>query len=223
MDYRGDFFPEEQNEYSTKAGRIIKRIFKTLIYGLSISLLVFLTFYAFIYNRDSELVTRMIFNESVEEMYTARDSDAEMYRIFPATFMSDQGEIQLYNLYYAKDASMSEICVKYNKNKFTGADGSVGNAFSYTLTDSDGNSYELISCASDIQGRYCYERICFDGTEFDLESNDLNVDHRAEGFVDKREDKKFTLSVYNTDGELVFSSVIYSNSTSYSTVDDLTF
>ena len=66
MDYRGDLFPEEQNEYSTKAGRIIKRIFKTLIYGLSISLLVFLTFYAFIYNRDSELVTRMIFNESVE-------------------------------------------------------------------------------------------------------------------------------------------------------------
>lgn len=60
MDYEGKYFPDEDDGRQSKSGKIVKKIFKYLIYGISF-LVYAILIYRIIATSDLDLVEQMIF------------------------------------------------------------------------------------------------------------------------------------------------------------------
>lgn len=82
MDYEGKYFPDEDDGRQSKSGKIVKKIFKYLIYGISF-LVYAILIYRIIATSDLDLVEQMIFTaETRSEAGQAGDGFA-LYTVFP--------------------------------------------------------------------------------------------------------------------------------------------
>lgn len=226
MDYQGNYFPEEQDENESKIFRNVKRVFKWGMYGLSFFVYAVLIYLLFI-NRDSDILENNYMTElsGMEEVDT---DDIELYRINTRVFMNELGSLQLYSVDYAPEYGLIEIGVKFNANKLTNED--KGDCLDYILTDSNGNSYKMVNKVIDDGGRYGFSRLCFEGIDFDLKSNDLRYNGALisaatpvsveQASLWKRSDVKYSFAVYRkADGELLYDFLLYDNTTVFNTTD----
>lgn len=234
MDYEGKYFPDEDEDEKeqSKGGKIFKKTIRYIVYG--ISFLVYAIFiYRIIVSSDLDLIEQMIFTAETRSAAAEQGDGFELYDVFPHEFMNEDGSIQISDCYYAAGCSQYELGIKYN-NRLTG--GSSEEELFYTLTDSEGNEYELVSRVRDIKDKYVYERICFEGMTFDLDMNLVNrteeysdeysmlyeeglamAESDAEEFAEEYAESAlagtvYTLSIYRADEEtLMFSTDVYSN------------
>lgn len=175
MDYEGKYFPDEDDGRQSKSGKIVKKIFKYLIYGISF-LVYAILIYRIIATSDLDLVEQMIFTAETRSEAGQAGGDFALYTVFPEEFMNDDGTIQLKNCYYASEQGEFELGVRYS-SKAAGGDGST--ELLYTLTDSKGNEYPLVNRVRGTKDKYVFERICFGDVAFDLSEN---VTNRGEDF-----------------------------------------
>lgn len=214
MDYQGNYFPEEQDENSSKTYRTIKGVFKWTMYGLSFVLYAVL-FYILFINRDSDILETN-YMHSLPEYENADTESFDLYRINTKIFMNDDGSLQLYNVDYSNKYNLLEIGVKFNAKKLTNGDR--GDCLTYKLTDNDGKEYTLVNIVSDSGGRYGFSRICFTDVNIDLDSNDLRYDKEKSDVP--RAEKSYKLSVYrNADRKLLFEFDLYDNTVTFAHTD----
>ena len=184
----------QDEEYSggyaapSKGYRIVKGIFKGVLYGAS-ALVWILVFYVLISTRESKLMDRMRFTSETQSL--AEDEDFRLYKLNGA-YMSYKARIELGDVFYAKETEGLELSVKYNKQLTDGGEGGV----LYVLTDQDGNEYPIVSLETDEIGRYGYARICFDGVV-------LPIKDTGSGPVETEGDPvRLTISLYReSDGQ----------------------
>lgn len=227
MDYQGNYFPEEQDENSSKTYRVVKGIFKWTMYGISFLLYAVLFVILFI-NRDSKILEKNYMAEL--SVFDGVDTDdIDLYRINTRDFMNeiesedsdnesdlDPGSLQVYNVDYSDEYGVIEIGIKFNANKLTGGDN--GDALEYVLTDSQGNTYPLVHRVTDSGGRYGFARICFSGLDIDLDSNDLRYEEGKTDIV--RTDVSYKLAVSKkSDGHLLYEFNIYDNTVTFGSTD----
>lgn len=222
MDYQGNYFHEDRDENESKIYRTVKGIFKWTMYGISFLLYAILLYLMFA-NRDSKILERNYMLENISHA-----DEAEIYQINTKVFMNDDGSLQLYNVNYYKEYDFIEIGVKFNAKKLTNSD--YGDCIDYVLTDSDGNTYNLVNKVTDKGGRYGFERICFDDFKLDLNSNDLRYNRALDGSAQpavienktnpERKETTYELSVLRkSDGELLYKFRLYDNSTTFNKTD----
>lgn len=254
MDYQGNYFPEEQDENESKVYRNVKRIFKWTMYGISFLVYGILVFILVI-NSDSDIIETNYMTD-INELENVNTDDIELYRINTRVFMNDLGSLQLYNVDYAPKYGLIEIGVKFNVNKLLNADHdervdaflnsnesydtgldyfiSSGedyeNSITYLLTDSNGNTYKMVNKVNDSGGKYGFARICFEGVNFDLKSNDLRyngalVNAATPVTVDtsqlwERTEVEYKLTVINAlNNETLHEFVLYDNATVFNSTD----
>ncbi len=222
MDYQGNYFPEERDENESKIYRTVKGIFKWTMYGISFILYAIIIYLMFA-NRDSKILER---NYMLNDVSNA--DETQIYQINTRVFMNEDGSLQLYNVNYYEEYNYAEIGVKFNAKKLT--DGDYDDCIDYVLSDSNGNTYDLVNKVTDKGGRYGFARICFEDFKIDLNSNDLRYNHALEGSVrpavteDKqnyeRTETTYELSVYRkSDGELLYKFRLYDNSVTFNSTE----
>lgn len=226
MDYQGNYFPEDQDENESKIYRNVKRVFKWSMYGLSFVVYAILIFLLFV-NRDSDILETNYMAE-LSGMSEVDTNDIELYRINTRVFMNELGSLQLYSVDYAPEYGLLEIGVKFNAKKLTNDDH--GDCLDYVLTDSNGTTYKLVNKVTDSGGRYGFSRLCFEGLNFDLKSNDLRYNSALikaatpattdDSKLWKRSEVKYSFKIYRkADGELLYDFLLYDNTTVFNSTD----
>lgn len=222
MDYQGNYFPEEQDENESKVYRIIKGIFKWTMYGISFIIYIIL-FYLMFVNRDSKILETNYMGK-LPQLTEVETEEMELYRINTKVFMNEDGSLQLYNIDYSDEYDIIEIGVKFNAKKLT--DERYSNCLEYVLSDSEGNTYDLVNSVTDSGGRYGFARICFNNIDLDIESNDLRYNNALYGSVkpafmtdnysDTRTKTTYNLAIYRkSDGTLLYDFELYDNSVTF--------
>lgn len=230
MDIEGKYFPDEEDEHSSKTGKKIgKIIFRILAIS---SAIVYIICFARIFSScDSSMLDDVTFSQKALEIYYENPQDFEVYKVNTKDFMEYYGTITLSDIYYAKTAGELEIGIKYN-TKITDAEKqNVSMASSvqldefplvYSLVDHKGNEYEICNRINDKQGSYKFERVSFSGLKIDFTNNYLNTnEYFASGedvYYETEESEggeKYTLKIYNPVTKETKSFVIYDNNTSY--------
>ncbi len=198
MDYEGNYFPEDEEENTSKKGRVIKKILRYALYSL-VAIVYIAVFAVILNNCEPKMYEKYVFSPAANELYNADPDGFEFYEMFPTKFMNYDGSVQIAGVGYAKTAGELEIGIKYNKrleNKETGFKPS------FVLTDTNGNSYEICNVVTDSQGRYNYVRISFKGVELPIEDNvyiNPEVSEEVEGEGEMFETFKYKLKIYKED------------------------
>lgn len=222
MDYRGDYFPEEElldQEWTT--GRIIKAIFKGFLYFCVVLVYLFF-FFRFYTSCDASLVTRTYLSEHARAIYSADPDAFIMYR-FDSTNINSDGTVMLRRIVYADTVDELEIGIRYVADKVT--DGKLDMPFTYILKDSEGNTYELVNRIATSRYTYGYERVCFDGVDINMGENKYLKEESenisaADGDLTVSKDKLdeeikrgtvYTLEIYY--GEKIIESFDFYNNT----------
>ena len=210
MDYQGNYFPEDRDENESKIYKTVKNIFKWTMYGISFFIYALL-FYLLIFNRDSKILEKNYMN-MVPELQSVDTDDMLLYHINTRVFMNEDGSLQVHNVEYSDDYKILEIGIKFNANKLT--NGIKEDAVEYILTDSNGNRYNVVNVVDDSKGRYGFLRVCFDGIDIDLDSNDIRREF-------KPSDSPITNTAYflevfdKASTNSIFKFTIYDNSTTF--------
>ena len=222
MDYQGNYFPEEHDENESKVYRTVKGTFKWTMYGISFVIYAIII-YLMIANKDSKILEKNYMPDN-----SIDTDEVELYRINTKVFMNEDGSLQLFNVDYYDEYGFVEIGVKFNAKKLT--EKNYGDCLDYVLTDSNGNTYNLVNKVLDSGGRYGFMRICFEGVEIDLESNDLRYNNAlsasfkppvasaGEKFI--RSEVSYNLAIYRkSDGELLYDFKLYDNTVTFNRTD----
>lgn len=226
MDYQGNYFPEEHDENESKIYRNVKRVFKWTMYGISFVIYAVLMYLLFV-NRDSDILETNYMEEVLSENEIDGD-DIELYRINTRVFMNELGSLQIFNVDYAPEHGLIEIGVKFNAKKLTNED--YGDCLEYVLTDNTGRSYKLVNKVTDSGGRYGFSRLCYEGIEIDLKSNDLRYNEALNKAVSpalipeselwQRSNIEYSFAIYRKkDGELLYDFLLYDNSTVFNSTE----
>ncbi len=158
MSFSDQDFDEVRDERESKSFRVVKNIFKGILYGASA--LVWILVLAVIFTtRESDLYTEMQFTEATHKVADATE-DYKVHQVIIMDFMNEQGSITISSstCFYAPETGELEIGVKYNK-KLTDHD--TDDAIVYRLEDQDGKVYPVLQIEEDDVGRYGYARVCF--------------------------------------------------------------
>ncbi len=213
MDYQGNYFPEDHDERESKIYRVVKGIFKWTMYGISFLIygIIFVTLFL---NRDSKILEKNYLTE-ISGFENIDTENIQLYKINARIFMNEDGSLELSNINYSQDYGTIEIGVKFNGKKLTNGD--KGDCLNYRLYDSNGTEYELAYLKSDSRGRYGFSRVCFQGLNIDLDSNDIRYDVDSEK---PRTNVLYKLDVTRkSDGELLYSFDLYDNKATFSKTD----
>ncbi len=219
MDYKGEYFPEEELlDIEWTVARIAKAIFKGILYFIAIFIYLFF-FFRFFTSCDPAMVEKTFLSPHAREVYESDPSDFPIYRINSTNTNSD-GTVMLRRIIYAEKVSEVEIGVRFVVDKTA-----PGKTLEYRLTDSAGHEYDIVNRESMTRYNYGYERIAFGGVTLDLSANEtLNPPQTEESSssdltvsedefdTEIRKGVVYTFSIY-ADGELIESFDFYSNLT----------
>lgn len=160
MSFSDQDFDEVRDERESKSFRVVKNIFKGILYGASA--LVWILVLAVIFTtREPGMYTEMQFTDATQKLADETE-DYKVHQVIIMDFMNKRGSITLSSstCFYAAETRELEIGVKYNK-KLT--DNDTEDAIVYKLVDQDGKEYPVLQIDEDSVGRYGYARVCFGG------------------------------------------------------------
>ncbi len=178
MDYEGKHFPEEERklekERSSKAGWIIKQIFRYTFWGICALVWGIILFRIFT-STDARLLKEMYFSDDAVIIAQKLGDDFTVYSVQTASTMNEDGTIQIRNNYYAEDAKEFEIGLRYRMKRFTGEkDKSL--PFTVKLTDKNGKEYQVCNVEFTSKNDYGFARVSFGGVEIDKTTNQYFFD-----------------------------------------------
>lgn len=179
MDYRGDYFPDDELlDMRWTSSKVVKAIFKSFIYFCAIAIYLVIFFRMYV-SKEMKLVTQTVLSEEARQIYASAPKEFELYRVDSKHTASDSGMVMLRRMVYAPDVNEFEIGVRFNSRRLTG--GELDRPLSYVLKDNKGNVYTMVNRVSDSRFEYGYERVCFSGVEIDVLDN---VSYRESESID---------------------------------------
>ena len=223
MDYRGDYFADDENEGLSKKAIKRKKIRRIIFYGL-VFIIYLIVFIRFARSCDADLINNVYLSSEARQAYRS-GAELTVYRVNTKEFMNYDGTLQLKNVVYAESANEMEIGVKYREK-----DGTPENEFtlSYSLDDNLGNRYEICGRVSKKKNGYVYERISFKRVKIDLEYNYLNrssEDAAYDGYSEETSERNriFYLTVSDAFAGTSEEPIkVYDNSTTYEKIKKVT-
>ncbi len=227
MDYQGNYFPEDRDERESKTYRTIKGIFKWTMYGISFFIYALVFFLLFV-NRDSNILEKNYMGE-ISQLESVDEESIKLYRIHCATFMNEEGSLQIFNVDYAEKYGILELGIKFNPKNLVSSDQQdyfenqvkkmedYDGFIEYRLTDSEGNEYPIVNKVTDKHGRYGFARLCFSGLDIDLDANDLRYD--KESNVNRTNVTYYLTITRCVDNEELFVFEVYNNKITFSGTD----
>jgi len=169
MDYKGNYFNDDEDESTvmppSKAGKIIKKILKILIYSIS-ALIFIVLFWSIFRSRDIALYSTKYFSDATNSL-----EQKTYYEIIPTgdnSSMSYKGRVQLGNIYYVPESGEMEIGVKMNLADTEYKDPA---RLVFVLKDTHGTEYEITAFNEGSTSKYCFARVCFGNLNIDIEQN----------------------------------------------------
>lgn len=166
-------FDEKSAKYE-RGYKIVSRVFSA-IFGISI--LAFVVFLCIrIYQSDYKALNGLYITQGLKDNYSVSE---EIYtHDTESAFMnSSEGSVFPYSLYYIPKAGYLQISVRYNKNQIDSVKKQCPNftedKISFSLTDSQGNSFKPTLVASEDKFNYSYFKLEFEGIDFTVDS--LNI------------------------------------------------
>lgn len=166
MDQEKDTSFEEQEE--SKGYRIVKNIFKGLLFGAS-ALVWVLIFWLILSTREPSFYNEMIFSDRTKTAASAEDY--KVWQVNVSTFMNYDNSFSTSRVWYAKDTSELEVGFRINTQKLLDRQDSEGATvtenFVYELLDEENNRYPVSNVVEEQIGRYHYYRVTFSGVDFD--------------------------------------------------------
>lgn len=197
MDYEGKYFPNEDEEEISKGKKLRKKIIRYFFYGI-VALVYVVTFSILFTNCEPDLYKTVMFSEEANKLYEKAPEDFVVYRLFPQVFMNYDGSVQIDTVVYTPTAKELELGVKYNKK----LDNNSGKP-KFSIVDTNGNIYDIVSTVSEIKGRYVYSRIAFGNIKLNLEDNVyINPDNKSktDGEGEAFDTLKFSFKIEYADG-----------------------
>ena len=217
MDYRGDYFADDENEGLSQKAIKRKKIRRIIFYGL-VFIIYLIVFIRFARSCDADLINNVYLSDEARDMFKSDSDGFVLYRVNTKEFMNYDGTLQLKNVVYSETAKEMEIGVKYREKADTPED-----VFSlvYTLGDNLDTKYEICSRVSKKKNGYVYERISFKRVELDLQYNYLNrssEDEAYDGYSEEKSERNRIIYLTVSDsfsGTSEDPITVYDNSTSY--------
>jgi hypothetical protein len=218
MDYRGDYFSDDENEGLSEKAIKRKRIRRIIFYGF-VFILYLIVFIRFARSCDADLIKELHFSDEARQLYESDKQNFVVYKINTQEFMNYDGTLQLKNIVCAETAGEFEIGVKYrepNEKK-----DSEEFSLVYELTDNLGTKYEICNRVSEKKNGYVYERISFKRVKLDFQYNLLNrsdKDKIYDDYVDEDSERNRKLILNVSDPSIGYEEepmIIYDNSTTY--------
>lgn len=168
MDYKGDYFPEEETlDAEWTPQRIVKAVFKGILYFFVMLVYLFFCF-RFYVSCEPSMVEETVLSEQARETYRADPKDFPMYGI-DTTNINTNGTLLLRRIVYADKVNELEFGVRYVQDKLI--EGGVKEPLRFVLRDSKGNEYTLVNRESFTRFTYVYERVCFSGVDINVLEN----------------------------------------------------
>ncbi len=169
MDYEGKYFPEEDDEEISKGKRRFKKIRRWIFYSIIITVYV-VAFTVLLANCEPDMYEKYVFSKTARDMYEKSPEDFEVYEIFPQSWMTYDGGVQIKGIAYTPNTNEMEIGIKYNKKYID--DNGVEPIFElhYVYGEKD-IKYDIVNTTEDKKGRYCYRRISYSIDPLILEDN----------------------------------------------------
>ncbi len=198
MDYEGKYFPDEDDIELSKGKKLRKKIVKYSFYGI-VAVVYIVSMIVLFSNCEPDMYKEVTFSKEAIMIYDKAPDKFEVYRIFPKEFMNYDGSVQLDTVAYTPTANEMEFGVKFNKKLINGE-----KKPSFTLVDTNGNTYTAIVTKEDRSGRYIYYRISFTNVKLNLEDNvyiNPNNTPKAEGEGEAFDTLKYSFRIEYTDGK----------------------
>ena len=211
MDYEGKYFPDEEDERTSRPVKRTKKILHYIFYTI-VAVVYVIVFAVLLNNCEPKMYKKYVFSQKANELYEASPDDFMVYEFFPKKFMSDDGRIQIAGAAYAEAASEIELGIKYNKKL---NDPETGKAPEFVLKDTNGNLYPICNTVVKNKGRYCYMRLSFSEVAFSLDENvyiNEEASAAAEGESEMFDSFGYFLEIHSADEEPV-KITVYNNVT----------
>ena len=210
MSFSDQDFDDVRDERESKTFRVVKNIFKGILYGASA--LVWILILAVLFTtRESDLYTEKQFTEATQKI-AAETEDYKVHQVIIMDFMNDQGSITISSstCFYAPETGELEMGIKYNK-KLTDSD--TEDAIVYKLVDNNGKEYPVLQIKEDAIGRYGYARVCFGDIHIPLDDKG-NLDFTGMGMH---------LTMYRKDNGELLATYQQKDGQEWITVNDAEF
>ncbi len=170
----------------SKAGKIAKITFKTVILAISLFIYSFFIFRLCSTQDAPKSVSSVVWNETARAAYAADPDGFEIYAQEPATFITDDGRFWISDVVYLPQAQQLQMTIKYNDSTLKylkealakqASDAESGDTaqvltadditlpdepFDYSVLDNSGVRYHEYSASSDRVQNYNYRRLVFE-------------------------------------------------------------
>lgn len=168
----------------SKAGKIAKITFKTVILAISLFIYSFFIFRLCSTQDAPKSVSSVVWNETARAAYAADPDGFEIFAQEPSTFITEDGRFWISDVVYLPQAKQLQMTIKYNdstlkylkealaKQQTEGTDNGEDlplpeivlpdEPFDYSVLDNSGVRYHEYSVSSDRVQNYNYRRLVFE-------------------------------------------------------------
>ncbi len=170
MDYEGNYFSDEENEGISERKRKAKKIRRICLYSVLVA--VYLIIFALLLtNCEPDMYDEYVFSDEARAIYGTTPEAFEVYEIFPQTWMSFDGGIQVKGVAYTPNTNELELGIKYNHKKYVDKDGNKPSFELHYVYGEQEKVFEIVNTIEDKKGRYSYLRLSFAVDKLLLEEN----------------------------------------------------
>ncbi len=167
MDYEGNYFPDEEEISDRK--RRFKKIRRCILYGIII--IVYLVAFTVLFtNCEPDMYEKYVFSETARYIYSASPEAFEVYEIFPQTWMSYDGGVQVKGVGYTPETNEMELGIKFNK-KYIDDEGNAPVFELHYIYGEQHKVFNIVNTVTDSNGRYKYMRISYEIDTIPLDEN----------------------------------------------------
>ncbi len=227
MDYEGNYFPDDEQIPARK--RKFKKIRRWILY--SIIIIVYLISFAVLFtNCEPDMYESYVFSDAAQDIYKQTPEDFKVYEIFPQSWMTYDGGVQVKGVAFTSNTNEMELGIKFNK-RYVDENGEQPIFELHYIYGELNKTFNVVNTIEEKKGRYYYKRLSFAIDPLPLEENpytnpELKKDEESaiEGEEEMTETFKYVLVIrypektephYNDEelDEQVRNITIYDNKT----------
>ncbi len=107
-------YPENENKSSAKAGRIIKKIIKSIPGAIALFVFAFLIIRVIMSEIDISMSTQLLWDDTAKNVYYSAPSEFEVYDVSELEYLTMDGYFHVSNVRYLETSGQLEATVRYN-------------------------------------------------------------------------------------------------------------
>lgn len=169
MDYEGNFFPDKDDEELSVRKRRFKTARRWIFYGIII-IVYLISFTVLFTNCEPDMYEEYVFSENARDIYKESPDSFQVYEIFPQSWMTYDGGVQVKGVAYTPNTNEMELGIKFNK-KYIDEKGNEPIFELHYIYGEQNKVLKITNTIDDKKGRYHYKRISYVVDPIPLEEN----------------------------------------------------